>query len=325
MTALFEISGLRIDLAGPESPLSPVGPLDLQLQQGECLGIVGESGSGKSLTLKAILGLLPDGLTQGGGRMRMARNGELSECEPADLRGRRIGLISQEPGAALDPLMRVGDLIAEVVRRHAGCGRAESRDRAIDLMRQVGIPDPARRASFWPHELSGGLKQRIVIAMALACESELLLCDEPTTALDVTIQAQIIALLRELQASRGLSFVFVTHDLALIHEIADRIAIMYAGLIIETGPSAAVFAAPRHPYTRALLAAVPDMERLQGSLEPIPGTPPSPRDFPGGCRFAERCRDSSAACLSSLPTLEQSGPETRVACLRWRDIAGDLS
>lgn len=318
MSWVFEISGLRVDLAVRGRVLSPVGPVDLTLEKGECLGIVGESGSGKSLTLKAMLGLLPDGLTLGAGEMQIAEGEGLTAVRPKQLRGHRVGLISQEPGAALDPLMRVGDAIAEVARNHNGGSRAEAAQKAVDLMRQVGIPDPEKRARFWPHELSGGLKQRIVIAMALACNSDILLCDEPTTALDVTIQAQIIRLLRALQEKRGLSLIFVTHDLALIHEIADRVAVMYAGQIVETGPAAQIFAAPRHPYTRALLAALPDMDRADAALNPIAGTPPAATEFPQGCRFAPRCLFSTAACVTAPPALQPSDPECRVACVNWR-------
>lgn len=318
MSVVLEISGLRVDLATRNGRLSPVGPVNLMLAKGECLGIVGESGSGKSLTLKAMLGLLPDGLTLGAGEVRIEEAGGLVLRQPAQLRGHRVGLISQEPGAALDPLMRVGDLIAEVVRKQADCSWAEAASRAVDLMRQVGIPDPERRARFWPHELSGGLKQRIVIAMALACDSDILLCDEPTTALDVTIQAQIVRLLRDLQRRNGLSLIFVTHDLALIHEIADRVAVMYAGLIVESGPVEPVFSDPRHPYTRALLAAIPDLDSADAELQPIAGAPPAAAEFGTGCRFAPRCRMSSAACVAGQPALDATGPDTLVACVNWR-------
>jgi oligopeptide/dipeptide ABC transporter ATP-binding protein len=318
MTRILDIADLRIDLATHSGTVSPVGPVDLALEAGHCLGIVGESGSGKSLTLKAILGLLPDGLSLGAGQFQILEDDELITCNPAQLRGQRIGMISQEPGAALDPLMRVGSLIAEIVREHRRCSKGEAWDRAVDLMRQVGIPDPEKRARFWPHELSGGLKQRVVISMALACESDILFCDEPTTALDVTIQAQIVRLLATLQHDRGLGLVFVTHDLALIHEIADHIAIMYAGRIVETGPAKALFARPSHPYTRALLDALPDIDSVGAVLEPISGTPPSPTEFPPGCRFAPRCKFASADCVSEAPALADTGFGTSVACFNWR-------
>ena len=313
MTRIMEINNLRVDLTSYKTPVSPVGPLDIYLEAGECLGIVGESGSGKSLTLKAILDLLPEGLTRNG-TVQITENGSLKEIDSSRLRGKKISLISQEPGAALDPLMRVGDLIAEVVRHHSGCSKDESKSRAIELLRRVGVPDPETRARFWPHEMSGGLKQRVVISMALACESEILLCDEPTTALDVTIQAQIVDLLRELQKNDGLGLIFVTHDLALIRQIADRICIMYAGLIVETGPSAEIFSKPRHPYTKALLAALPDIEESSGRLVPIEGTPPAPFDFPKGCRFSPRCSLVSAKCLEANPVLEGLAKGAQIAC-----------
>ncbi|MDH4110680.1 MAG: ABC transporter ATP-binding protein [Gammaproteobacteria bacterium] len=315
MTRILNITNLRVDLATHGKVVSPVGPVDLHLDAGECLGIVGESGSGKSLTLKAILDLLPEGLSRGSGaQQQVAEGGRLVERAPRDSRGHQISLVSQEPGAALDPLMRVGDLIAEIVREHSGCTRAQSKSRAVELLRRVGVPDPENRARFWPHEMSGGLKQRVVISMALACESEILLCDEPTTALDVTIQAQIVDLLHELQKQEGLGILFVTHDLALVRQIADRICVMYAGLVVESGPSAEIFAHPKHPYTRALLAALPDIEASTGELMPIEGSPPSPAEFPPGCRFAPRCPLAGAKCLRAPPVLEPLGSGVRVAC-----------
>jgi oligopeptide/dipeptide ABC transporter ATP-binding protein len=316
MTRILNIENLRVDIASRGAAVSPVGPVDLFLDAGECLGIVGESGSGKSLTLKAILDLLPDGLSRGTGTQQIAESGRMVERAPRELRGRKISLISQEPGAALDPLMRVGDLIAEIVREHSGCSRTESKSRAVDLLRRVGVPDPENRVRFWPHEMSGGLKQRVVISMALACASEILLCDEPTTALDVTIQAQIVQLLRDLQKQDGLGIIFVTHDLALVRQIADRICVMYAGLIVESGPSAEIFAHPRHPYTRALLAALPDIEASAGELMPIEGSPPSPAEFPPGCRFAPRCSLAGAECLRAIPALEDRGGGVKVACFK---------
>jgi len=314
MSRILDIRDLRVDLAKTGGKFSPVGPLDITMNAGECLGIVGESGSGKSLTLKAILDLLPDGLVRHTGSQKVREGDQLVERDPSALRGRKISMISQEPGAALDPLMRIGDLIAEIVRHHSGVSRAEAQLKAVDLLRRVGVPDPETRARFWPHELSGGLKQRVVISMALACRSEILLCDEPTTALDVTIQAQIVDLLRDLQKEEGLGLIFVTHDLALIRQIADRICIMYAGLIVESGPSAEIFAHPRHPYTQALLAALPDIEQSTGRLVPIEGTPPNPRGFPAGCRFAPRCAKATEICRTSRPELEQSASGTQTAC-----------
>ena len=314
MSTVLDIHDLRVDLAKTGGQISPVGPLDLTMGAGECLGIVGESGSGKSLTLKAILDLLPDGLARHAGHLKVREGDVLVERDPAALRGRKISMISQEPGAALDPLMRIGDLIAEIVRQHSGVSRSDAQLKAIDLLRRVGVPDPETRARFWPHELSGGLKQRVVISMALACRSEILLCDEPTTALDVTIQAQIVDLLRDLQKEEGLGLIFVTHDLALIRQIADRICIMYAGLVVESGPSTEIFARPRHPYTQALLAALPDIEQSTGRLVPIEGTPPNPWDFPVGCRFAPRCPKATDICLTSRPELERSASGTLTAC-----------
>ena len=327
MSTVLEVKDLRIDMPSQSGTVSPVGPIDFKLGERKCLGIVGESGSGKSLTLKAVLGLLPNGLNQGGGKTRILHDGILVDKDPEEIRGQRIALISQEPGAALDPLVRVGDLIAEVIRTHRKTDWQEAKREAVDLMRQVGIPDPEERSHAWPHELSGGLKQRIVISMALASESDILFCDEPTTALDVTIQAQIVRLLKKLQETKGLSLIFVTHDLALVEQVADDLAIMYAGQIVEAGKASAIFENPRHPYTRALLEAAPDLANPNARLTPIPGSPPAPNQFPPGCRFAPRCKFASANCVIEIPTLKPVDGTSfgNVACFNWREAYGAAS
>ena len=314
MTRILEIADLRVDLSRAEPRVSPVGPVDLWLDAGECLGIVGESGSGKSLTLKAILDLLPDGLTRGTGTQKIAQGGKLVPTDPRRLRGAKISMISQEPAAALDPLMRIGDLIGEIVRHHSGCSWAEARLRAVDLLRRVGVPDPETRARFWPHELSGGLKQRVVISMALACQSDILLCDEPTTALDVTTEAQILHLLRNLRQSYQGTIVVISHHLGVVAELCDRVYVMYAGQVVEQALVDDLFHAARHPYTRALLACDPaSFTNPTPVLPTIPGRLPDLRDPPKGCSFAPRCPLGSARC-AAVPPWAQVSPSHGVLC-----------
>ncbi|MFF2277895.1 ABC transporter ATP-binding protein [Agromyces sp. NPDC058126] len=297
---VLSVGELRVDLALGGGTMHPVDGVSFEVAPGESLGIVGESGSGKSLTLKAVLGLLPPGGTAGGDiRFAFDAGGGRAERVTADVervRGHGVAMIFQEPMTALNPTMRVGELIGEAVGARRRMPRREVRARVIELMASVGIPEPERRARMWPHELSGGLRQRVMIAAALATEPELLLCDEPTTALDVTVQAQILELLRRLRTERGLAMVFVSHDLAVVAEVCDRVAVMYAGRIVEIGPVEEVLRSPKHPYTAALLASAPSFAGGDGALATIPGTPPDPRRFPEGCRFAPRCAFAQDDC-----------------------------
>ncbi|WP_453985045.1 ABC transporter ATP-binding protein [Brevibacterium casei] len=289
--------------------VTAVHGLDLQVRRGEALGLVGESGSGKSLTMRALLNVLPD---QG------HRTGTVTmEARAADGRSvpARAALVFQEPLSALNPTMRVGDAIAEAARAR-GLSRRDSRTLAIDLLTQVGVPEPELRARDWPHELSGGLRQRVMIAVALATEPDVLFCDEPTTALDVTVQATILALLDRLRRERGLALVFVSHDLSVVAQICTRLAVMYAGEIVEQGDLAEVVARPAHPYTAALLEAAPALDRRQAELRPIPGTPPDPRAFPDGCRFAPRCRFADAECTTADVALRPVAVDRHTACIR---------
>ncbi|MFC9559633.1 ABC transporter ATP-binding protein [Agromyces sp. NPDC056965] len=299
---VLSVDDLHVRLALGDRTMNPVDGVTFQVAAGESLGIVGESGSGKSLSLKAVLGLLPPG-GESDGSIRFAfERGEISG-DVEQVRGHGVAMVFQEPMTALNPTMRVGDLIAEAVRVRSGLSRRAARERVVELMASVGIPDPARRARMWPHELSGGLRQRVMIAAALATEPELLLCDEPTTALDVTIQDQILGLLRRLREERGMAMVFVSHDLAVVAEVCDRVAVMYAGRIVETGPVDEVLRSPRHPYTAALLASAPSFQGGGGALATIPGTPPDPRSFPTGCRFASRCAFARDDCHQAPYTL----------------------
>ncbi len=309
-TALLEIEDLAVTLRAGPREITPVDGVSLAVLPGEALGVVGESGSGKSLTLKAIVGLLPPAARTAGALRLDGRR-----YAPEAVRGRGIAMIFQEPMTALNPTMRVGDLIAEPLRLHRGVSRRAGRERAIELMRQVGIPDAPRRARAWPHELSGGLRQRVMIAAALATEPRLLLCDEPTTALDVCVQDQILGLLRTLVRERGMSMLFVTHDLAVIGELCDRVAVMYAGRVVEIGATDAVLAAPHHPYTDALLRSAPSFADSSERLRDIAGRPPDPRAFPPGCRFAPRCAFARDDCRGADGRLVPSDDGRWTACI----------
>ncbi|MFF2389039.1 ABC transporter ATP-binding protein [Agromyces sp. NPDC058104] len=312
------VDGLRVDLALGGGTMHPVDGVSFAVAPGESLGIVGESGSGKSLSLKAVLGLLPPGGTAAGDIRFDFAGGAGSGTDAGDVervRGHGVAMIFQEPMTALNPTMRVGELIGEAVSARRRMPRRDVRARVLELMASVGIPEPERRARMWPHELSGGLRQRVMIAAALATEPELLLCDEPTTALDVTIQAQILELLRRLRAERGLAMVFVSHDLAVVAEVCDRVAVMYAGRIVEIGPVEEVLRSPRHPYTAALLASAPSFAGLGGALATIPGSPPDPRRFPEGCRFAPRCAFAQDDCRVARHELVGDDERRATACI----------
>jgi oligopeptide/dipeptide ABC transporter ATP-binding protein len=320
-TALFELDELGVRLGRRGEEFSPVDGVSLSVARGEALGLVGESGCGKSLTLRAVMGLLPRDASVSGQRRISLDGGAPAPYDPRRLRGRGIGMVFQEPMTALNPTMRVGDLIAEPMRV-GGTGRREAHRRAIELMSQVGIPDAARRSRAWPHELSGGLRQRVMLAAALATDPKLLLCDEPTTALDVCVQDQILGLLSTFVRERGMAMVFVTHDLAVVAELCDRVAVMYAGRVVETGQTAELLAAPAHPYTRALLRSAPSLDRGREPLVGIPGRPPDPRSFPRGCRFADRCELARDDCRQAQPPLmpAAAGTGRLTACLHADEL-----
>src|ERR1700733_3382657 len=288
----LEVSDLRVQIASHRGVVCPIDGVSLEIAPGEAVGLVGESGSGKSMTLKSILGLLPPDakVTSGSVVFDGTDLTRLRQSRLNKIRGRRIGMIFQEPMSALNPVMRVGNQIAEGPRVHLGLSRAQSVERAMDLMRRVGIPEPERRFRAYPHEFSGGMRQRVMIAMALSCDPELILCDEPTTALDVTIQDQILRLLAQLCRESGVSLIFVTHDLPVVAQLCQRVAVMYGGELVERGSVQQVFAQPCHPYTLGLLRSAPDVEQVRASLVPIPGSPPSLISPPSGCRFHPRCK-----------------------------------
>lgn len=301
-----------------EGSVRAVDGVSFELPEGETLGIVGESGCGKSVTSLSIMGLVPDppGVIERG---RITFEGtdlvSLPEREMRKLRGNRISMIFQEPMTSLNPVHRVGRQIAESLRLHRGLSKSAARDRAIELLDLVGIPSPASRVDAYPHELSGGMRQRVVIAMALACEPKLLIADEPTTALDVTIQAQILELLQKLKEEMGMSIIFITHDLGVVAELCDEVVVMYAGTVVERAPTADLYADPQHPYTRGLLASVPGHGESaeDGRLPTIAGMVPDLRHLPEGCRFRERCDRAEARCAESEPPLTTEGKRS-VAC-----------
>jgi oligopeptide/dipeptide ABC transporter ATP-binding protein len=310
---LLSVERLSVSI-GPARPLDDVG---FALAPGEILGIVGESGAGKSLTAMAVMGLLPliGGRIDGGAvwfdGVDLAR---LPEEDYRRLRGRRIALIMQNPMTSLDPITRVGEQIDQVSRLHMGLDRIAARARSIELMGQLKIPEPAAVHDLYPHQLSGGMKQRAVIAMALAADPELIVADEPTTALDVTVQAQIIQLLVELVRDRGLSLMLITHDMGVVAQACDRVAVMYGGRVVERGPVQAIFAQPRHPYTKALIGCIPRAGMAPGALKGIPGTVPSVSRYPSGCRFHPRCPQAQPLCQETVPVLDGGPTGDGVAC-----------
>ena len=325
MTALLEFDNLNVTFRG-ERTVYAINDLSLRLEQGEMLVLLGESGSGKSVTLKTLLRLLPPARTQIDGGI--AVNGTdvmtLSGRKLQDYRGGEVSMVFQEPALALDPVYRIGDQIAEAVRRKNRVSREEARKTALEMLQRVRIPSPERRMMNFPHELSGGMRQRVMIALALACRPRLLLADEPTTALDATVQIQILLLLRDLQREFGMGVIFVTHDIGVAVEISDRIAVMYAGQIIEEGDTHQVINHARHPYTQGLLAAnLHDVQRGE-RLDAIPGVPPALETKPDACSFAPRCPHVRADCRAALPPVVTLGPRRRVACVLAReDIAAE--
>ncbi|MBK0329267.1 ABC transporter ATP-binding protein [Rhodobacteraceae bacterium F11138] len=297
------------------------------LRKGEILGIVGESGSGKSMTCRALMRLLPSSrLRETGGAVRLEDGRDvlgLSQDELSEVRGRRIGMIFQNPASHLDPVMSIGRQIAESIRYHRKLGRTEAWAQMLDILRQVGIPDPESRANAYTHEFSGGMRQRAMIAVALACDPDILIADEPTTALDVTVQAQILRLLQQLRDERGLSIIFITHDLGVVYQLCDTVAVMYAGRLCEYGPKHEVIHHPRHHYTAGLVACQPSSEGGTGLVPTIPGQPPSPRDMPMGCRFHPRCGAADALCAARQPPLEESQPGHSCACHHPADLVAE--
>ncbi|ONG50193.1 dipeptide ABC transporter ATP-binding protein DppD [Pseudoroseomonas deserti] len=318
MQPLVEVEDLSVDFVTRESRVRAVNGVSFSMMPGEVMCMLGESGSGKSVTMRALMRLLPPKRSEIGGRIRIAGQDVLAMDDRAlrRMRGGVVSMIFQEPMTAFDPVVRVGDQIAEVVAQHRGVSRREGLRRALELFDLVRIPSAERRLQAYPHELSGGLRQRAMIALALSCEPKLLLADEPTTALDATVQIQVLILLRSLQRELGMSVVFVTHDLGVAAEIADRVAIMYAGRIVETGSVREVLRSPLHPYTSGLLGSTVHDQPRDRALETIPGAPPDMRALPPGCSFAPRCPQALGECASGPPPAVSPAPGRVARCLR---------
>ncbi len=322
-TARLTVSGLEITLEAATGTVTPVDSVDLSLPAGRTLALVGESGCGKSLTALAILRLLPRGgrVTAGAVRLDETELTSLPEEELRSIRGRRIGMIFQDPMTSLNPVYQVGYQVREALTAHLTMNRREARDRALELLDEVGLADPEVRYRQYPHELSGGMRQRVMIAIAIACQPDFLIADEPTTALDVTVQAQILELLDSLRQTRGMGVLLITHDLGIVAGLADRVAVMYAGRVVESGPTREIFRRPRHPYTAALLASVPQLHEQPRRLEPIRGTVPDPLAWPAGCRFHPRCPKAVERCRHQIPASETVALEHQAACWVAADAA----
>jgi peptide/nickel transport system ATP-binding protein len=320
MTApLLSIESLRVVFHGDRGRRTvAVDGVSLALARGQTLGIVGESGSGKSVTALAVMGLLPNDSAEVSGTVTF--DGipllDLSDRALRDLRGDRLAMIFQEPMTSLNPSYTIGEQIIEVLVRHRGLSESKARERAVALLRRAGIPSPAERIDDYPHKLSGGMRQRAMIAIALACDPELLIADEPTTALDVTIQAQILDLMRELKRTSDAAIILITHDLGVVAEVCDEVAVMYAGEIVERAPADALFEAPEHPYTVGLLASIPRLDRRAERLAAIDGVLPDMTSPPVGCRFAARCPFAIEDCRTAPPPVIELGGGRWTRCLR---------
>ncbi len=318
---ILDISGLNVRFATEDGEVAAVSDVSLHVDKGECLGIVGESGSGKSQTFMAVMGLLAaNGRAAGAARFGDIDLLKTDERTLNTVRGNRLAMVFQDPMTALTPHMRIGRQLTEVLERHRGLDAKAARAEAVAMMARVQIPEPERRFAMYPHELSGGLRQRVVLAMALLCGPELVIADEPTTALDVTVQALILDLMRELKEKHGTSFVLITHDLGVVAGLADRVAVMYAGRVVESAGVHEIFAAPRHPYTKGLLACTPRLTDAPAAVLPtIPGQPPNLQKLPSGCSFHPRCAAVFDRCRAERPALAGGG--TLNACFLNHGIA----
>jgi oligopeptide/dipeptide ABC transporter ATP-binding protein len=327
---LLRVNGLTVNFHTRDGVVRAIDDISFEVQPGKVLGIVGESGSGKSVTALSLLRLIPRDIAEiSAGQVWFGGRDltRISEAELRKVRGREIGMIFQEPMTSLNPIASIGSQLREPLRLHLGLATSAATSRAEELLNLVGIPQPRKRLDQYPHELSGGMRQRVMIAMALACEPKLLIADEPTTALDVTTQAQILDLLRALQRELGLSILMITHDLGVIAEFADHVQVMYAGRAVEQSPVSEMFARPAHPYTNGLLRTVADLEVDCARLSSIDGVVPNPNELPSGCAFAPRCPYSDQACVSVRPALSQISTARRCACVRplWTPRSGALS
>ncbi|MNO49461.1 Oligopeptide transport ATP-binding protein OppD [compost metagenome] len=318
MTELLEVSGLCTEFVTAAGTIRAVDGISLSVRKGETLGIVGESGCGKSITSLSIMQLLPKRVSRiAAGQIRFEGKDMLKMPvkEVRGIRGNRIAMIFQEPMTSLNPVFKIGRQISESARFHLKLNKKEADERAVEMLRKVGIPRPEKIAQQYAHQLSGGMRQRVMIAMAMVCSPQLLIADEPTTALDVTIQAQILDLMRELQQTEGMSILMITHDLGVVAEMCDRVVIMYAGQIVEEADVATLFNKPLHPYTQGLLASLPQLAGENDRLTSIPGQVPNPANLPAGCRFAPRCPVAVERCSATRPELLETRPGHSCRCL----------
>ncbi len=318
---LLEIRGLKVHFATDDGMVQAVDGVDLAIGRGETVGVVGESGCGKTVTALSVLKLIamPPGRIVAGAILWRGRDlVPLDNAAMDRIRAKDIAMVFQEPMTSLNPVYPVGEQIAEVLRRHEGLNRRDAHGRTVEMLRLVQIPNPERRAHDYPHQFSGGMRQRVMIAMALACNPKLLIADEPTTALDVTIQAQILELLRDMKSRFGMALMLITHAMGVVAETAERVVVMYAGKVVEEAPVEALFADPRHPYTQGLIRSIPRIDRAatrRAKLESIPGVVPSLLNPPVGCRFAPRCRYAIDVCRAAQPALRDIGGGHKVACV----------
>jgi oligopeptide transport system ATP-binding protein len=325
--SLLRVQDLAVEFGSGPNTVRALRSVGFSLAKGRTLALLGESGSGKSVTSLSIMGLLSRRSARITSGQVFFDGRDILAAPPGyvrRLRGSEMAMIFQDPLSSLNPVQTVGHQIDEMFRRHRGASRRQARAQTLELMRRVRIPDPHRRASSYPHEFSGGMRQRVMIAMAIALEPRLLIADEPTTALDVTVQAQIVELLTELRDERGMALLFITHDLGVVAPLADEVAVMYAGRVVEHGPTRQVYDRPLHPYTAGLLRSLPDMSEGRERLLPIDGNPPDLRTVPPGCAFAPRCPYAIPECRVQIPPLLRFGSDRTTACIRAHDIADEL-
>jgi oligopeptide transport system ATP-binding protein len=324
---LLEVKDLEVEFRTPRGVVQAVNGISYTLDHGETLAILGESGSGKSVSAQAVMGIIdtPPGYITGGQLLYKGTDLlQLPESERKEIRGRKISIIFQDALTALNPVFSVGWQIGEMFRIHQGASRKEAKEKSIELMERVRIPSARERVGDYPHQFSGGMRQRVMIAMALALDPDVLIADEPTTALDVTVQAQVMELLDDLQAETGMGLILITHDLGVVADVADKVAVMYAGKIAETGTVRDVYHHPAHPYTEGLMASIPRVDQKGGKLSPIEGAPPSLIDIPPGCPFHPRCPYARPNCKTDVPPLYDVGPARASACHYFEEVlAGD--
>ncbi|RCW48774.1 MULTISPECIES: ABC transporter ATP-binding protein [unclassified Halanaerobium] len=320
---LVDVKNLKTYFYTEEGVVKAVDGIDFEIYPGETLGIVGESGCGKSVTSLSIMGLVespPGKIAEGEILFEGIDLTKLSQAEMRKIRGNEISMIFQEPMTSLNPVYTIGDQISEAIIIHKGLSKKEAMKESVEMLKKVGIPLPEQRINEYPHQLSGGMRQRVMIAMALSCDPKLLIADEPTTALDVTIQAQILELMNSLKASYGMSIMMITHDLGVIAEISDRVAVMYAGKIVEYTDVNTLFADPKHPYTWGLMNSIPKLDRDVNRLQAIPGIVPNPLNFPDGCKFNTRCPLAEGKCFTDEPKIVDAAEGHKVRCWRYKDL-----